>query len=192
MKINKALERRIQKAVSETIEIVPYDPAWPKLFKQEANFLKSMFPKIIKQIEHFGSTAVPGLASKPIVDMLVEVSSLNQTKKIIVPKLKSLGYDYFWRPEIDKPPMYAWFIKRDSSGVRTHHIHMVEAKSNLWDRIYFRDFLRKNKKEAKFYEKLKLELAKKYPNDREKYTKAKTKFIVNLTKKAKQLQNNNL
>ena len=192
MKINKTLEKKIQKAVAETIEIVPYNFNWLKTFDQEANFLKRKFPKIINRVEHFGSTAVAGLAAKPIVDMLVEVSSLKETKKIIVPELKSLGYDYFWRPEIDKPPMYAWFIKRDSSGKRTHHVHMVEAKSKLWDRINFRHFLRKNKKETKLYEKLKSELAKKYPNDREKYTKAKTKFIVKLTKKAKRLQNSTL
>ncbi len=64
---------------------------------------------------------------------------------------------------------------------------MVEAKSSLWDRIYFRDYLRKNKKEARLYEKLKLDLEKQYPNDREKYTSAKTKYIINLTNKAKRL-----
>ncbi len=187
MKISKTLEKRINKAIGERIEIIPYDLSWPKSFKNEADFLKRKFPKIIKRIEHFGSTAVPGMRAKPIVDMLVEVSSLKETKKIIVPDLKSLGYDYFWRPVVDKPPMYAWFIKRDSAGVRTHHIHMVEAKSSLWDRIYFRDYLRKNKKEARLYEKLKLDLEKQYPNDREKYTSAKTKYIVNLTNKAKRL-----
>ena len=186
MKISKALDERINKAIGEKIEIVPYDHSCPKIFKQEVDFLKKRFPKIINRIEHFGSTAVPEMWAKPIVDMLVEVSSLKETKKIIVPDLMSLGYDYFWRPVLDRPPMYAWFIKRDSIGVRTHHIHMVEAQSNLWDRIYFRDYLRKNKNEARLYEKLKLDLAKKYPNDREKYTRAKTKYIVNLTNKAKQ------
>lgn len=192
MKIGKELKRRIKKALSEKIELVPYDLVWLELYQQEARLLKDKFPEIIKRIEHFGSTAVAGMAAKPIIDMLVEVSSLKETKRTIVPDLKSLGYDYFWRPVLAKSPMYAWFIKRDSTGARTHHIHMVEAKSNLWDRIYFRDYLRKNKKEARLYEKLKMNLAKKYPNDREKYTKAKTKFIVDLTKKAKQFYSNTL
>ena len=64
MKIDKALQQRIQKAVSEKIDIVPYDPNWPKLFKEEETFLKNKFPRIIKRIEHFGSTAVPGLSAK--------------------------------------------------------------------------------------------------------------------------------
>lgn len=186
MKISKSLQQRIQNAVSEKIDIVPYDPKWPKAFEEEKSFLKNKFPKIIKRVEHFGSTAVPGLSAKPIVDMLVEATSFEEVKKTIVPILRSFGYDYFWRPEIDRPPMYAWFIKRDASGKRTHHIHIVEADSKLWDRLYFRNYLRKFSKEAKKYEELKTSISKKYPNDRETYTKAKTEFVVSLTEKAKQ------
>ncbi len=119
--------------------------------------------------------------------MLIEVSSLKEVKKNVVPVLTALGYDYFWRPEIDSPPMYAWFIKRDKDDKRTHHVHMVEANSSLWDRLYFRDYLREYPKVAKEYEELKITLAGQYPHDREKYTKAKTEFIVSVTKKAKLL-----
>jgi len=185
MKVSKASQQRIQKAVSEKIDIVPYDPNWPKLFKDEEKFLKNTFPEIIKRIEHFGSTAIPGLAAKPIVDMLIEVTSFKDAKKQIVPVLESLGYDYFWRPEFDKPPMYIWFIKRNSIGNRTHHLHMVEADSKLWDRLYFRDYLVKNQKVAEQYGKLKIKLSNKFANDRVAYTKAKTEFIVSITEKAK-------
>lgn len=190
MKINDDLKQRIQKAVSEKIDIVPYDPNWIKAFEEEANVLQKNFPEIIRKIEHFGSTAIPGLSSKPIVDMLVEVSSLKEVKKTIVPALAKAGYDYFWRPEIDKPPMYAWFIKRNKKGERTHHIHMVEKDSKLWERLFFRDYLRKHPEEVKKYEQLKKTLSKLHPNDREAYTKGKTDFVVSVTKKAKEVIKN--
>jgi len=137
-----------------------YNPNWTISFENEAKFLRHMLPEsLIIRIEHFGSTAVPGLAAKPIVDMLVEVSSLDETKKQIVPLLEAEGYDYFWRPPFNDTSnpdeFYAMFIKRDRNGKRTHHIHMVEADSELWDRLYFRDYLREFPDEAKRYEELK-------------------------------------
>ena len=102
-------------------------------------------PDLIRRIEHFGSTAVPGLSAKPIVDMLVEVTGLAATRTRIAPVLESQGYDYLWRPTNgdDGPPFYAFFIKRDPvTGDRTHHIHMVPADfQSHWDRLLFRDFL---------------------------------------------------
>ena len=85
----------------------------------------------------------PALAAKPVIDMLVEVTSLERTRTEVVPVLTVEGYDYFWRPTFgdDTPPWYAWFIKRDEAGVRTHHIHMVEADFPHWERLLFRDFL---------------------------------------------------
>ncbi len=182
----KSLEQRIKEAVSEEISIVPHDPRWPAMYENEARRLLDRLPdSIVLRIEHFGSTAVPDICAKPIVDMLVEVSSLELTKEIIVPILESDGYDYFWRPEFDKPPMYAWFIKRDSMGVRTHHIHMVEADSSLWDRLFFRDYLREFPQERENYSALKQMLSEKYPSDREAYTRGKTEFVVSVTQKAK-------
>jgi GrpB-like predicted nucleotidyltransferase (UPF0157 family) len=163
---------------------VPYNPVWPILFESEAAFLRSKLSgSLVSRIEHFGSTAIPGLAAKPVVDILVQVVSLEETKKLIVPLLESEGYDYFWRT--DSTPPYAWFIKRDSEGKRTHHIHMVEADSKLWDRLYFRDYLMAFPDEAKRYEELKLFLAGEYPNDRIAYTEGKTEFVVSLTERAK-------
>ena len=189
--MKKSLKQRIEEAVREEVSIVPYNPEWPSLFEDESRFLWSKLPKsLVIRIEHFGSTAIPGLAAKPIIDILVEVGSLEETKRQIVPLLESEGYDYFWRPELfDGPPVYAWFIKRNSEGKRTHHIHMVEADSKLWDRLYFRDYLREFPNEAKRYEELKHFLYEKYPNDRVAYTKGKTDFIVSVTEKAKQYYN---
>lgn len=185
--MNKTLKERIEKLVKEKIAIVAYNIDWPRFFEEEKSNLERILPKeIIRRIEHFGSTAIPGISSKPIIDMLVEVSSLDETKKKIVPILEKKGYEYYWRPTIgNKPPYYAWFIKRDTRGNRTHHIHMVERNSKLWDRLYFRDYLRKFPDKAKEYSFLKVKLSKKYPNDRIAYTKSKTKFIVATTEEAK-------
>lgn len=190
MKIRDELKKRIERAVNEKIDIVPYDPKWKTMFQQEAEFLKKKFPTIIKKVEHIGSTVIPNLSAKPIIDMLIEVTSFKEVKKNIVPALISLGYDYFWRPEIDKPPMYAWFIKRNSDKKRTHHLHMIKTNSKLWERLLFRNYLREFKSVAKNYEKIKKDLAKKHPNDREKYTKAKSDFIQLITHKAKKYYKN--
>ena len=181
----KTLEQRIAEAVREKISIEPYNPVWPDMFEKEAGFLLKTLPfQMIKKIEHFGSTAVPGLSAKGVIDILVEVSSLEETKARIVPLLETLGYEYFWRTDIEPP--YVWFIKRNPDGGRACHIHMVEADSKQWDCLYFRDYLREFPDEAKRYEDLKHELAEKFKFDRVSYTEGKTAYITGVTKKAKQ------
>jgi len=178
------LEERIKKAAGEHIEIVPYNEKWTLMFKKEKKFLiKYLPPELIKRIEHFGSTAIPGISAKPVIDMLVEVTSLEETKKRIVPLMEKAGYDFFWRPAFDddRPPYYAWFIKRNDKGIRTHHIHMVEKNFDHWDRLFFRDYLIKFPDIARQYDKLKLKLSKDHPDDRIAYTKGKTEFVVKYT-----------
>lgn len=178
--------KQIERVLEDEVVIVPYDPRWPEWFEQEKQHLLSCLPhELIRRIEHFGSTAVPGLAAKPVVDMLVEVTSLEQTRRRIAPLLESQGYDYFWRPTWgdDIPPFYAWFIKRNKRGQRTHHIHMVEADFEHWERLRFRDYLIKHPRVADEYGRLKLDLAAKHRHDRVAYTKAKTEFIQTVIEK---------
>jgi GrpB-like predicted nucleotidyltransferase (UPF0157 family) len=183
-RVARSLEQRIEEAVREHISITEYDPGWPALFRSEADFLRAKIPaSLLGRIEHFGSTAVRGLAAKPIVDMLIEVASLDDTKAVIVPILEASGYDYFWREDVSPP--YAWFIKRNSEGERTHHLHMVERDSELWDRLFFRDYLQDFPEEAERYVVLKRELAANYPNDRIAYTEGKAEYIRSVTAKAK-------
>jgi GrpB-like predicted nucleotidyltransferase (UPF0157 family) len=184
----ESLEDRIRRVVQEEIIIVPYNPSWPSKFEAEKRHLLACLPgELIKRIEHFGSTAIPGMSAKPIIDILVEVTSLEKTKSVIAPILEAQGYDYFWRPTSgdDIPPFYAWFIKRDAKGNRTHHIHMVEKEFEHWDRLLFRDYLIEHEEAAKEYEALKLRLARDYPRDRIGYTKDKTEFIARVTDAAK-------
>ena len=176
-----SLEERVRLAVQEEIAIVPYDPLWPERFRLERDHLLACLPnELIRRIEHFGSTAVPGLPAKPIVDMLVEVTDLEATKVQIAPILESRGYEYFWRPTRgdDTPPFYAWFIKRNENGVRTHHIHMVEAGfQEHWERPRFRGYLIEHPEAAVEYARLKMNLASAHPNDRVAYSEGKSEFI---------------
>lgn len=185
----ETLEERVKRVLQEEVFIVSYNPSWPLMFELEKGHLQNCLPhELIRRIEHFGSTAVPNLAAKPVIDILVEVTSLEQTKKRIVPVLEAQGYDYFWRPVRDEnvPPFYAWFIKRDDAGNRTHHIHMVERQFDEWDRLLFRDYLIEHPEIAKEYEVLKRNLAANFRHDREAYTKGKTEFIVRVTQTAKE------
>jgi GrpB-like predicted nucleotidyltransferase (UPF0157 family) len=181
------VDERIRRLLREHVEIVPYDPRWPELFARERDHLRAALPgDLVGRIEHFGSTAVAGLAAKPIVDLLVEVRDLEETKSRVAPLLESQGYDYIWRPTSgdDVGPWYAWFIKRDPAGARTHHIHMVEAHFPQWEALLFRDHLRAHRDVAAEYESLKRRLAAEFPNDREAYSVGKKAFIETITTRA--------
>lgn len=185
-----SLEEKIARVLAERIVVVPYNPEWPKLFDEEMAHLGACLPEgIIRRVEHFGSTSVPGLAAKPIVDMLVEVSSLEAVRRQVAPLLEAQGYDYFWRPTFgnEGPPWYAWFIRRDASGARTHHIHMVEATPEFarhWERLAFRDYLRAHPDFAGEYAQIKERLAQEFPHERVEYTVRKGLFISRVTKMA--------
>lgn len=183
----ETLEERIRRVTREDVAIAPYDPEWPQLFQQErAHLLSCLSGELTGRIEHFGSTAVPGMAAKPIIDMLVEVRDLAVARERIPPVLEAQGYDYFWRPAMfEGPPFYAWFIKRNGQGVRTHHIHVVEPHFEHWDRLLFRDYLIARPDVAAEYAALKLGLAAAHPNDRVAYTHGKTEFITRVTAIAK-------
>jgi GrpB-like predicted nucleotidyltransferase (UPF0157 family) len=185
--IPEHLRERIERFGREKVDIVPYDSRWAQLFDEERAQLVALFPAIVRRVEHFGSTAVPGLSAKPIVDMLVEVTSLDETKSHIVPVLEASGYDYLWRPTTgdDTPPFYAWFIKRDTNRQRTHHIHMVERDFPQWEALLFRDYLIAHADAAQQYVDVKRRLAAQFPNDRSAYTDAKGEFVRRITDAAR-------
>lgn len=192
--MNETIKNRIEELVREEIAVIPYDASWVRSFEDEDAFLRGALPRdLVGRIEHFGSTAVPGMSAKPIIDILVEVASLEETEKRIVPILTGKGYEYFWRPAFgdDGPPWYAWFIKRGKEGRRTHHIHMVEPDSELWDRLCFRDYLREFPEEARRYGELKHVISSRHPRDRVAYTREKTDYIISVTEKAKEYYSTN-
>jgi GrpB-like predicted nucleotidyltransferase (UPF0157 family) len=168
----------------DEVVIVQYDRRWPLLFEREAARIREVLePDLVATIEHFGSTAVPGLAAKPIIDLLVEVRSLTQAKQVAVSQLKSLGYDY-WCDNPDRQRMF--FVKGlPPKGPRTHHVHMVEPDSRLWEHLLFRDYLRQHPEEARLYEGLKYDLARRYATDREAYTSGKADYIESVMQAAR-------
>lgn len=186
-RLSRALRRELGKKYP--VVVVEYDPRWKKLYKKEAKFLKSQFgPEVIIRTEHFGSTAVPGLAAKPVIDILVEVASFKAAKREIIPELKKRGYGYNWVSNQPKPPGHMMFMKgynREGARQLRYHIHMAPVGHPLWGRLLFRDYLRKYPETGRCYEKLKYRLAELYRSDREAYTAEKAKFVKRITAKAK-------
>jgi len=177
-----ATATRIDELAREPITIIPYDPAWPARYASEQERLRLALPEdLCTAIEHIGSTAVPGLSAKPIIDIQVEVFDLDRVRSEVAPVMRGLGYEFIWRPSMgERAPFYAWFIGRDAFGDRAYHVHMVQPDEATADRLLFRDLLRMNKAAAMLYEALKQELAAAHPNDREAYTRAKEPFIAHV------------
>ncbi len=156
-----------------TIELTPYDPAWQSKFEAERLALVAVLaPWLAGSIEHIGSTAIPGLCAKPVIDIMAPVHSLEASRSAIEAASQA-GYVYF--PY--KSDVMHWFCK-PSPEFRTHHLHMVPIGSQLWnDRLAFRDALRGNPTLAAEYATLKTGLAVEFREDREAYTDAKTPFV---------------
>lgn len=162
------------------IEIVPYDPAWLDKFLQEKKLIEATIGEYIAGgVHHIGSTAVPNLAAKPIIDIMVGVDSLEASRPCI-DLLSGIQYNYFpYHPESEH-----WFCK-PSPQYRTHHLHIIATTHpEFTARLAFRDYLRGHPDEAKAYEDLKKKLALEFRDDREAYTDAKTDFVKTIVAKA--------
>ena len=163
--------------------ITDYDPQWPVLFEEERDKILSVVGHIIVAIEHIGSTAVPGLGAKPIIDIMVAVRRLVDARECIEP-LKSVGYEYMPEYEAEMPERR--YFHKGSPGGRTCHLHMVELARDFWERhLLFRDYLRTHPDVSRQYCRLKKELAAKYGSDRAAYTEAKTQFIRSVEDQAR-------
>lgn len=156
------------------VEVLPYEASWPRMFEAERTLLERVLAQwLCGPIEHIGSTAVPGLMAKPVIDIMAPVRDLNASRPAVA-ALVSAEYAYF--PY--KSDVMHWFCK-PSPGMRTHHLHLVPFNSLLWrQRLTFRDALRRSPSLATEYAKLKLRLAQRYPFEREAYTEAKSPFVT--------------
>jgi len=168
----------------DEVEIVDYDPRWPLLFDEEAKRLRAVLdPSLIVGLEHFGSTAIPGLSAKPIIDILIAVRSLAAAQATFVEALRKLDYVY-WADNPKKDRMF--FVKGmpPFGSRRSHHVHVTELHGEMWQRLAFRDHLRAHPEEAEAYERLKKRLAAEHQTDREVYTDAKSAYVANVMRKA--------
>lgn len=165
------------------VVIVDYDPLWPQMFSEAAVGLRTAFgDDAILGIEHIGSTSVPGLAAKPVIDIQLLVRTLTDAECAVL-ALEALGYHK--RPfELDASRLY--FPRSDASGQRTHHLHIYGPEhSSREAHLLFRDYLRNHADEAARYEALKRGLAREYPHDSLGYNEAKTEYILGVLEKAK-------
>jgi GrpB-like predicted nucleotidyltransferase (UPF0157 family) len=154
------------------ISVVPYDPDWPRRFEAERALLEDVLgPWLEGGIHHVGSTAIPGIAAKPIVDMLAGVRDLEEVRAAYEP-LAAHGYVH--HPH--RPGIAHHFAKRSAEGKTTHGLHLTEPGSDLWrERLVFRDALRADPELAAVYEALKLRLAQGPAAD---YTVSKRPFVA--------------
>ena len=165
--------RAVGTATSSQVEVVPYNSSWPGQFELERSALQSVLaPWLTGEIQHIGSTAVPGLAAKPVIDIIAPVTSLHESEAAIA-AVGRVGYLHHpYRAEV-----MHWFCK-PSPLVRTHHLHLVPFESPLWfERLAFRNALRSSQVLAAEYAQLKLSLAEQFRSDREAYTQAKEPFV---------------
>ncbi len=163
------------------VVIVDYDARWPLLYEEEKRRILRVTYGLIVAIEHIGSTAVIGLGAKPIIDIMAGLNSLDDAEKCIAP-LEGIGYEFV--PKNDLPERH--FFRKGAWRAGTHHLHLVEQGSAFWEwHILFRDFLRASPDEAARYEKLKRELESKFGLRRDEYCEAKTPFIKEVIRKAR-------
>ncbi len=158
---------------SDSIQLVEYEPSWPEKF---AKFSESLYEllgsDIALKIEHHGSTSIPGMIAKPIIDILVIVPSFSEARQRVIPLLNDPEWEYVWYHN------HMALVKRDKfMGKRTHHVHMMPECKMFKRYLAFRDYLRAHPEAASRYAALKRKLAAKHRDDREQYTSAKAAFV---------------
>lgn len=164
------------------IHLQSYNPQWPQWFEREKVKLFSVLGPIVGSIEHIGSTAIPGIYAKPIIDILVGVHDLSDITDEQIQGLEQIGYRYV--PEFEQYVPDRRFLYKTNSSERTHQLHIVNQNSAWWHRhLLFRDYLKYHPQCARIYESEKLALARQYA-DNGLYSEAKTEVCQRLEKTA--------
>lgn len=163
------------------VKVVPHNPQWKTEFELESQQIAKILAENIIFIHHIGSTAIPNIYAKPIIDLLIEVKDIN----LIADKTSAmvgLGYEAMGEFGLSGR---RYFRKEDPPGIRTHHVHIYQTNSTEIDRhLAFRDYMIAHPQEAKQYSQLKQELAQRYPDDIESYMDGKDEFVQEMEQKA--------
>jgi len=155
------------------VVVAPYDSAWPRLFDEEAARFRAALGDRILSIEHVGSTSIPGMDAKPILDLMVGVERLGEAERLL-PALREMGYEH--KADPDNPERI--YLVRGPAECRTHHLSLAETTSAFWRRhLRFRDLLRADSALADEYAHLKHALAEHHRGDRPAYQDGKQSFI---------------
>jgi GrpB-like predicted nucleotidyltransferase (UPF0157 family) len=161
------------------VKLVPYSAEWKRLFEEEKALLQTAIGQYVLDIQHVGSTAIPGMAAKPILDIGIAVTSLEGATVCVQP-LERLDYEY--KGEVGNPRRH-YFVK---GNPRTHHLHMHEVGSRDWEKqVLFRDMLIQHPRLAEEYVALKAGLAQRYSTDREAYLEGKASYIERVLEMAR-------
>jgi GrpB-like predicted nucleotidyltransferase (UPF0157 family) len=164
---------------SGVVEIVAYQKDWAHLYEEEKQRITAAIGEHVLEVQHVGSTSIPGMPSKPIVDIGIAVHNFEEAQVCILP-MQAIGHEY--KGEFGIPRRH-YFIKGEP---RTHHVHMVEEDSRDWQgMLLFRDFLRAHPDAARDYADLKRRLASQHRTDAETYTNEKGPVIQKVLKQAK-------
>lgn len=155
------------------VEVVPYHPDWPTQFEAEAALLRQIFGDEMLSIHHFGSTSIPGISAKPIIDILLIVRNIEQVD-MLNPQLAAMGYRGVGEYGI---PGRRFFYK-GSDELRTHHLHIYQNGSpHILRHLAFRDYMRTHPIPARAYARLKEQLATEFPENMEAYIAGKNAFV---------------
>lgn len=158
------------------IVVVPHDPNWAAEFEREAALIREIFGDSLTDVHHIGSTSIPNIYAKPIIDILVETSDLNAIDSK-APQMTEIGYEAMGEFGL---PGRRYFRRDNAQGVRTHHVHVFERDSDSVKRhLAFRDYLISHSEDAQEYSAMKRELVTRCDNDIEKYMDGKEPFIKN-------------
>jgi GrpB-like predicted nucleotidyltransferase (UPF0157 family) len=157
-----------------TVALQPYDLGWTEAFSVEAKLIRGVLGEYAQHVEHVGSTAVPGLAAKPVIDMMLGMVN-DRALVTITQGLVPLGYVSFGDRRNDGD----WFFAKGPETSRTHYVHVVLFGDQRWrNYLRFRDRLRADARLCDEYSRLKTELAAQFADDRDAYTQAKESFIT--------------
>ena len=160
------------------IVLAPYDPSWPSKFDAERRTLLSLVAPWRFRIEHVGSTSVPGVGAKPIIDILLGCDRISEFEGCI-PALQRAGWQYL--PENEEELPERRFLAKPTTQPRSFHLQAVALRTRFWaQHLLFRDRLRESPEIASSYATLKVALARKLGDDREAYTRGKASFITSV------------
>lgn len=163
------------------IKVVPHNPQWSKQYQKEAENLKKIFGQECISMQHMGSTAIPNIKAKPVIDILIEVRDLDAVEKFDNDMI-ALGY----YPRGDESNSRRFYYNKNTDGVRTHQVHVLQTgHPNFVDLVNFRDYLIAHPQEAEMYSRLKEQVTQEFPEDIVSYIKGKEAFVQEILRKAK-------
>lgn len=166
------------------VELVPHSDEWKSLYEREKKLLRLAVGDFLIAVEHIGSTAIPQIVAKPIIDIMVGVRDLSDVENYLSP-LAEIGYEYRGESGIAGRR----YFRKGTETVSTHHLSFAEFGGDVWKRhLMFCDYLRENAEAAQRYNELKKDLAVKFKDNREAYTDGKTEFVEEILRAANSLE----